>query len=92
MNIDFNKMADLVAKDEEMLFHGCFNEATIRSDLATRRDKRDTYFQYYSKFIADHNNFLDLLNTHQAWDANLIGRVERCRNEALRLREIACSY
>jgi hypothetical protein len=87
--MDIARIRDFVAKDEEMLFSGCFNESTVRADLSIRRDKRSTYIEYFNKFIEDHRNISNALQTQ---DAALAEKSKRCQNEANRLLDIVYSY
>jgi len=87
--MDLTKIRNLVAKDEEMLFSGCFNETTVRADLSTRREKRSKYIEYYNKFIDDHRT---ILNVVQTLDTALAEKSRRCQKEASRLLDIVYEY
>ena len=87
--MDIGKVRDLVAKDEEMLFNGCFNEKVVRADLSTRREKRNAYIKYFNKFVEDHRT---ISNAVQSQDATLAEKSKKCQKEASRLLDIVYSY
>ena len=87
--MDLDQIREFVAKDEEMLFSGCFNESTVRADLSTRREKRSAYIEYFNKFIDDHRT---ISNSTQIQDEALKERSRKCQKEASRLLDIVYSY
>jgi len=87
--MDLIKIRELIENDEEVLFHGCFNERTVRADLSTRREKRDTYIEYFNKFIDSHRS---MINAVQAQDAALVEKIKKCQKEASRLLDIVYDY
>lgn len=91
--MDLNAIRELVEKDEEELFEGCFSEKRVRFDLSTRRNvKRDQYIQYFNKFMDDHRNIIILLERQPSRDTELIEKSKKCKNEADRLLDIVYSY
>ena len=87
--MDLTQIRELVAKDEEILFYGCFKESTVRADLSTRREKRNAYIEYFNKFIDDHRT---ISNAVQTQDAALAEKSKKCQNEASRLLDIVYEY
>ena len=97
--MNFAKIRELIEKDEEVLFHGCFNERTVRADLSTRREKRDTYIEYFNKFIDGHRS---MFNAVQSQDSalekkikkcqKLAKKIKKCQKEASRLLDIVYDY
>lgn len=46
--MDKEEIREIVTRDEDLLFNGCFSEIIIRSDLTTRRaEKRDFYIESF---------------------------------------------
>ena len=39
VGVDFKKVGELILRNEETLFDGCYNEKTIRFSLSIRREK-----------------------------------------------------
>jgi len=87
--MDLSKIRDIIAQDEEVLFNGCFNERTVRADLSIRREKRSKYIEYFNKFIDEHR---DISNAVQTQNAALAEKSKRCQKEASRLLDIVYSY
>jgi hypothetical protein len=87
--MDLNKIRELVAKDEEMLFNGCFNERTVKADLSARREKRDFYIETFNRFIDDHRTISPAVQTQ---DAALAEKSKKCQNEASRLLDLVYTY
>ena len=87
--MDINQIRELVEKDEEMLFSGCFNENIVRFDMSTRREKRNTYIVYFNRFIDDHRTISNAVRTQ---DAELAEKSKKCQKEASRLLDIVYSY
>ena len=48
MDIDFNKISNLVADDKNVLIHSCYSERTVRFDMVTRRSKRGYYIEIFN--------------------------------------------
>ena len=89
--MDLSQIRELVAKDEDMLFNGCFNESTVRSDLSMRREKRNAYIEYFNKFIDDHRTISNSMEV-QSQDSALAEKSKKCQKEASRLLDIVYEY
>jgi hypothetical protein len=87
--MDLNRIKNLVSQDENVLFHGCFNEKTIRADLSFRREKKNFYIESYNKLIDDHRT---ISNALQIQDDALKERSRKCQKEASRLLDIVYEY
>ena len=87
--MDLEKLREFVTHDEALLFTGCFNESTIRADLSFRREKRSFYVEAFNKFISDHRNISNVLQTQ---DDALAEKSKKCQNEASRLLDIVYGY
>ncbi|MDR0294203.1 MAG: hypothetical protein LBH95_08645 [Oscillospiraceae bacterium] len=82
---DFNAAGELIALAEKELFTGSFSENTIRTDLGSRRGKRDYYIQELEEWKRSINSVLDGVREEQAWDTVLISRCEKCRDQAQKM-------
>lgn len=104
--VDFNELGQFISLVESELFTGSFSENTIHADLQLRRnkdvlnqwqtsalsDKKRIYIQELNKWLDGTNKVLNLVQTHQSWDSELIARCERCKNQANTLLNIVRSF
>ena len=89
--MDLAGIREIVTNDESMLFSGCFNEAIVRFDLSTRREKRDYYIEVFNKFIDDLRTISSSMEV-QSRDASLAEKSKKCQKEASRLLDIVYEY
>ena len=92
MDIDFKEVSALVSSDETALFSGYFCERVLRQDLSTRRSKQGKYIEYYNRFIDNHRDIINMVQTLRSWDTVLIEKSKRCKSEASRLLDIVYEY
>jgi len=87
----FKEAGELIAIAEENLFTGAFSEDKIEFQLRTHHDKqvkRDYYNKTLNEMKNDFIEVLEAVRREQSWDSMLIGRCEKCINQANKLLDI----